>query len=866
MSSKGEGRLRASRDSVEEKLGQLHGEVGPTAPEFTLHGVAHSEALGETAELVYGDGIRKFNPLETWVLAMAFLFHDAAMGGIPPDEDMVDVLGVEVWRDLLATTFSEMRGRSPSRSELDDPPADVEKACWTRAVRATHARRGGDLATKAWKSDDGDEYLIEDSGLRRAYGWLIGKLAASHWADVGDLPDLFPQDVGALPDMPQEWTVDPLKLACILRLADAAQVDSSRAPAFLFALRNPQGVSREHWLFQQHMVRPTRRKGEDRIRYSSSPFEKKDATAWWRALAYLQEVDRELRRVDHLLCDLRRPRMAARGVAGVDKPERFATFFPVDGWVPIDARVDISDVGSHIAVLGGEQLYGRNRAEVALRELIQNAQDAIEARRVMDPEFTGGTVTVRLAKEGDDRLLEVRDDGVGMDVGILKDGLLDFGRSGWRTDAVKAAFPGLLSGGFRPVGSFGVGFYSVLMLGDEVKVTTRRFDLAAAEARQLSFDEGLRTRPMVCRLPAIPAAPRGTTVRVVLRRPEELLATTSNDSLVELVRRLVLSHTVPITVIEPGEDDDRRSELAPFDIGTAAPEQVFDQLYPPRQGYLDNEGVRLEARTEFCAQATEIPGDDGRRIGLAVLGPHVTSHYREAQGVVLLHGFRADRCPDFTGYIAGTPGRASRDHVEPACTSRQLALWVASQVRCLRDRGMFDASAQLDLADIALQTTGELDHDHCVALTSEGPLAVGDIGAWAAGRDEILISYGGPCEWETRPPGLWHRAEGRAVTPPPDWLVLGPTPRFPTFEGLLSPRRDPDYVQHRHDAGQTWQKRWWRVSGDFEGLVLRHVALSWNCTLGDLLGPPAEREWKDYASMIPGVTESLVLRLGRPRP
>lgn len=85
-----------------------------------------------------------------------------------------------------------------------------------------------------------------------------------------------------------------------------------------------------------------------------------------------------------------------------------------------------------IRSLGGEALYGRN-PQVPLRELIQNACDAVRARRTFEgrgPAF--GSVTVSLTeKSADDCWLEVSDTGVGMSQRVLTDFLLDFGKSFW---------------------------------------------------------------------------------------------------------------------------------------------------------------------------------------------------------------------------------------------------------------------------------------------------------------------------------------------------------------------------------------------------------------------------------------------------
>ena len=49
-----------------------------------------------------------------------------------------------------------------------------------------------------------------------------------------------------------------LKLACLLRTADAIHLDGRRAPGFLRALRKPEGYADLHWTFQQNIHQPAR--------------------------------------------------------------------------------------------------------------------------------------------------------------------------------------------------------------------------------------------------------------------------------------------------------------------------------------------------------------------------------------------------------------------------------------------------------------------------------------------------------------------------------------------------------------------------------------------------------------------------------
>src|SRR3546814_5786131 len=67
--------------------------------------------------------------------------------------------------------------------------------------------------------------------------------------------DVCSSDLGALPQRTRN-VVDKVKLACLLRVADAIHLDSRRAPRFIRTITNPTGVSALHWAFQERIARP----------------------------------------------------------------------------------------------------------------------------------------------------------------------------------------------------------------------------------------------------------------------------------------------------------------------------------------------------------------------------------------------------------------------------------------------------------------------------------------------------------------------------------------------------------------------------------------------------------------------------------
>jgi hypothetical protein len=288
-----------------------------------------------------------------------------------------------------------------------------------------------------------------------------------------------------------------------LRTADAAHIDGLRAPWFLFALRRPEGISEDHWRFQAKLGQPTRTsEGELRIN-SGSKFSRAERKAWWLAYDTACMIDSELRDAHALMREKGRPCFAATCVLGAETPEAFARQVRVLDWGPMNVAPKIADVPKVIAALGGSKLYG-DEPWIALRELLQNALDAVRALRALGYlGETEGEVEVRAEHaDGDDWWLHVTDTGIGMSRHVLTNVLLDFGNSLWPSDLLRDELPGLAKSGFDAVGQFGIGFYSVFILGSQVRVTTRRFERSErddADQWLLTFEDGLQGRPMLTR-------------------------------------------------------------------------------------------------------------------------------------------------------------------------------------------------------------------------------------------------------------------------------------------------------------------------------------------------------------------------------
>ena len=167
----------------------------------------------------------------------------------------------------------------------------------------------------------------------------------------------------------------------------------------------------------------------------------------WLAYDTINNVDRELRDVRPPVAEQRREVLKARRVKGAGSPEILSRSVKTRGWRPVDTRLQVSDVPRIVENLGGSKLYGDDPT-VALRELIQNAADAVQARRKLQGRPTDwGQIIVDLLEKDENFWLVVEDNGIGMSEQVLTGPLLDFGSSFWRSPMAIEEFPGLMASG-----------------------------------------------------------------------------------------------------------------------------------------------------------------------------------------------------------------------------------------------------------------------------------------------------------------------------------------------------------------------------------------------------------------------------------
>lgn len=729
--------------SIRDRASFLVRQITVDMPGMTLHDISHADALWDTASMVVKDGM-EVNPTEAFVLGCSFLLHDAGMSLAAYPKGIAQIRETRTWKDAIARALLAREENGMCLFDASNPPSDVIHEVTPSVLRQLHAKHAESLAIQEWTLSDGTtQHLIENSDIREFYGPIVGQISHSHWWPVDHIAKMFPEDLGALPGRTRN-TVDCVKTACLLRIADALHLDSRRAPRFLRAITHPKGASSHHWTFQERFALP--HVEQDSVVFSvGRAFKIDEAEAWWLAFDTVSAVNRELLEVNSLLQSLNRKLLTARDVKGAGSPEVLSRTVRTEGWRPVNTTLQISDVSRIVSNLGGAHLYGDDPT-VALRELIQNGTDAIEARRKLQRRDTAwGQIAISLPKRDGKYWLVVEDTGIGMSEMVLTGPLLDFGKSFWRSSLVVEEFPGLLSSGMKAIGRYGIGFYSVFMLGSRVRVYSRRFDRSQETGCLLEFYSGTNSRPILSSnvIDNVPID-GGTRVEVCLDvdpyTRDGLLKSGAGFpkeiSLRSLVRAVAPNLNATLIV----ESGSKSKIAAKLDDWVNISGKKLVKRIKLRTTYFDSR-VR---KSEYKLMRVLAGGDD-QNFGRAFIKP---SDYRFSTGGgwISVSGLRATRAYNIQGILCGDSISSSRSVARPFVPAQVLAQWATEQGRLISKQSG-DEEHQAKVAEVILRCGGDIGELKIIKLGSEWLNTV-EFDQHIQNVSEIAISFDGEFDYD----------------------------------------------------------------------------------------------------------------------
>lgn len=441
--------------SICQKAAELSQTIRDTFPLYTLHNETHiNNVLYIMAELLGDEGVNDLSRDMTAMLILAAFCHDIGMSYTSEEKEEI-FSDKEKITDFLNANLSEYveAYKNKTSPELSD-------AAKIKLLRSLHHERVEQQINKMSWPD-----ILVDNVPREE---LI-KVCKSHGLDAESLIDLLGTGYGT----------DLVLCGVLLRLADILDFDDTRAPKTLynytkFDKNRPDDVySESEW--KKHLA--SRGFQFNKVKDRSVPYElpfsasSPSINVEMSIRDYLNWVNEEFRCCDRVLKKLK---------ISLVLPYRVDPIFRDSPYEASHYCLSL-DQKKVLELLSGEDLY--SDPAVFVRELIQNAIDAVRTREKLDKNLPKGwtpriTIHTWIDDEGYN-WFRIEDNGIGMTEEHIKNNLLKVGCSYYTSDAFERdKIQAKIDDDYSPISRFGIGILSCFM-GDNqnnlLEISTKHY-------------------------------------------------------------------------------------------------------------------------------------------------------------------------------------------------------------------------------------------------------------------------------------------------------------------------------------------------------------------------------------------------------
>ena len=175
-----------------------------------------------------------------------------------------------------------------------------------------------------------------------------------------------------------------------------------------------------------------------------------------------------------------------------------------EGYAPVDMRFSV-DSSAALQLFMGNRLYSDKR--VYLRELIQNAIDACNLRRLEEADYEP---SIFLNFNEDISVVTIRDNGIGMDRQWIEKYFLKIGISFYQSDDIRSRNKDARFD-VSFISQFGIGFLSSFLVSDKIVIKTRKAGRPGLMITITDLEDYFDVRPLDIDFPV------GTEVSVFLK-------------------------------------------------------------------------------------------------------------------------------------------------------------------------------------------------------------------------------------------------------------------------------------------------------------------------------------------------------------
>lgn len=520
-----------------------------TSPQYTLHDESHFLRVVEIMAMVLGETINQLNAIELCLLILTAYYHDQGM--VMGEEEFAHLSSdpkFQLFRENWYVDYPNQKEIQEQlknnnitideRSRLAGLLAELEAAMLTDYLRETHAKRSYDYIIKTFANDKRLEiYGINLSGI-------LAKLCESHYSHTHELtPEhgyLYDRQIGLV-------KINEPFIAIVLRLADILDFDADRTPDVLFrSIHFSSSISLREW--EKHRAVTGWEINENLVRYSIEYLHPAYQAA---AFKFMDWVDKELSECQNLCRTFPAPFQHYKLPlpSSVDR----SRIKPLNNaYIYHDLEISLSR-NELIKLLMTDKLY--NRPYICIRELLQNSLDALRYRKALftcaDIDWNKGKVDfLHTVDDNGYETIQCKDNGVGMDRDIVTRFFTKAGRSFYRSPDFERERIVFRKKGidFDPCSQFGIGFMSCFMLGDRIKIETRReYSQGKSWGEPLVIEiNGLGGLIVIKNGPE--SQEIGTTVTITSRKKPSFLDTWSdNVKLITVLKHFAVATEFPIS-------------------------------------------------------------------------------------------------------------------------------------------------------------------------------------------------------------------------------------------------------------------------------------------------------------------------------
>ncbi|MGI2103740.1 HD domain-containing protein [Shewanella frigidimarina] len=467
-------------------------------PEYTDHGIDHIQSVIDTAEEIISDEAWKIiTPEDVYVLTSSILLHDCAMhlskdglwdllsnglyNGVLFGFDNEDEWSVR-WEQFCkevkrfdehdySTFFGEFR--KVTLPEVDCASLDDnQKIIIGDFVRRYHACISQVISTYGIPSKNGPTVVFNDSF--NYLNQLSGFIARSHNHPLREVVDLLGDERKR-----EHRETHPTYLMGVLRIADYLQLKSDRTPKILFkTIGFCSPISIKEWKKHLSIISTNNFHPDDELLFIEAYPEdaitlvgikhllsglQKELDEFW---AVSGEVYSRYNPLNSLTIKYRRVK------SNIDNPIKYVednhkTYHPEVLSVKADDQ--------KLFPLLIKPLYG-DLPQIGLRELLQNSLDATNERYSQETSLITNYETIphsiNIKINFNDNTFILKDNGVGMNIDVIRNYFLKIGSSYRTSEQWKSDFNDNDSTKIPRTGKFGIGMLAGFLIGDKIEVIT----------------------------------------------------------------------------------------------------------------------------------------------------------------------------------------------------------------------------------------------------------------------------------------------------------------------------------------------------------------------------------------------------------